>query len=39
LRPVLAGADHYVACHFPLIEAAEVPVATPDATDVSINGH
>jgi peptide/nickel transport system ATP-binding protein len=38
LRPVLAGTDHYVACHFPLIEAAEVPVASA-ATDVSINGH
>jgi hypothetical protein len=30
---VLAGSEHYVACHFPLIEAAEVP------TSVSINGH
>ncbi|HEX4818956.1 MAG TPA: oligopeptide/dipeptide ABC transporter ATP-binding protein [Acidimicrobiales bacterium] len=39
LRPVLAGSDHYVACHFPLIEAAEAPVAAPEATDVSINGH
>src|SRR3954454_12719157 len=37
LRPVLAGSEHYVACHFPLIEAAEVP--TPATTDVSINGH
>jgi peptide/nickel transport system ATP-binding protein len=34
LRPVLAGSEHYVACHFPLIEAAEVPTAA-----VSINGH
>jgi peptide/nickel transport system ATP-binding protein len=34
LRPVLAGSEHYVACHFPLIEAAEVPT-----TPVSINGH
>src|SRR3954452_5667125 len=33
LRPVLAGSEHYVACHFPLIEAAEAP------TPVSINGH
>ena len=39
LRPVLAGSDHFVACHFPLIEAAEAPVAAPEATDVSINGH
>jgi peptide/nickel transport system ATP-binding protein len=34
LRPVLAGSEHYVACHFPLVEAAEVPTA-----NVSINGH
>jgi peptide/nickel transport system ATP-binding protein len=27
LRPVLAGAEHYVACHFPLVEAAERPSA------------
>jgi peptide/nickel transport system ATP-binding protein len=34
LRPVLAGSEHYVACHFPLVEAAEVPTAA-----VSINGQ
>ena len=39
LRPVLSGDDHYVACHFPLIEAAEVPTPAAAATDVSINGH
>jgi peptide/nickel transport system ATP-binding protein len=33
LRPVLAGSEHYVACHFPLIEAAEL-----STTPVSING-
>ena len=32
LRPVLAGSEHYVACHFPLIEAADLPT-----TPVSIN--
>jgi hypothetical protein len=31
---VLAGSEHYVACHFPLVEAAEAPT-----TPVSINGH
>jgi peptide/nickel transport system ATP-binding protein len=29
LRPVLGSPDHFVACHFPLIETAEVPVGTP----------
>src|SRR3954451_16826274 len=29
LRPVLGSPDHFVACHFPLIEAAEVPVGMP----------
>jgi peptide/nickel transport system ATP-binding protein len=34
LRPVISSTEHFVACHFPLIEAAEV-----STTDVSINGH
>src|SRR6266513_1763532 len=45
LRPVLAGSEHYVACHFPLVEAAEVLTGTPtlrasgDApTSVTTNG-
>jgi peptide/nickel transport system ATP-binding protein len=36
LRPVLASPDHFVACHFPLVEAAEVAVPNPT---VSANGH
>jgi peptide/nickel transport system ATP-binding protein len=39
LRPVLGSPDHYVACHFPLIEAAEVPVGNPtSASAPSTNG-
>jgi peptide/nickel transport system ATP-binding protein len=41
LRPVLGSPDHYVACHFPLIEAAEVPVGTPTSASVApqqVNG-
>jgi peptide/nickel transport system ATP-binding protein len=37
MRPVLGSKDHYVACHFPLIEAAEAPRA-PSNTEVAIAG-
>jgi peptide/nickel transport system ATP-binding protein len=37
MRPVLGSEDHFVACHFPLIEAAEAPMG-PSTTDVAIAG-
>jgi hypothetical protein len=32
---VLGSPDHFVACHFPLIEAAEVPVGNPTSASAS----
>jgi oligopeptide/dipeptide ABC transporter ATP-binding protein len=29
MRPVTGGSGHFVACHFPLIEAAESPSTVP----------
>src|SRR5581483_3357632 len=37
MRPVLGSDDHFVACHFPLIEAAEAPLS-PSTADVAIAG-
>ena len=37
MRPVVGSEDHYVACHFPLVEAGEVPVG-PSTAEVAIAG-
>jgi len=37
MRPVLGSDSHFVACHFPLIEAAEAPIG-PSSVDVAIAG-
>jgi peptide/nickel transport system ATP-binding protein len=37
LRAVLGSPNHFVACHFPLIEAAEAPLG-PSVADVAIAG-
>jgi len=37
MRPLVGIPDHYVACHFPLIEAAEAPLE-PSTADVAIAG-
>src|SRR4051794_14680907 len=38
LRPVLSNPEHFVACHFPLIEAAEVAVGSPIRVGTSGSG-
>jgi peptide/nickel transport system ATP-binding protein len=37
MRPVVGSPDHYVACHFPLVEAGEAPLG-PSAAEVAIAG-
>jgi peptide/nickel transport system ATP-binding protein len=37
MRAVLGSDNHFVACHFPLVEAAEAPLG-PSTADVAIAG-
>ena len=37
MRPVVGSKDHFVACHFPLVDADEAPPG-PSTAEVAIAG-